>query len=181
MGKEIRQRFNLSIVDGSNIEFFLKGIKPIDLSGIDSLPIKIDDWVVKRYLRQPLGKILEYQIVTNAMGSNAYSYTENIPGYGTTRLEVEPITKVLQSEDTGFVYAISRFIGGNRGKDDKIPELTGLLDQFSADMKRRLGYRGIHIIASNTKLKSGFFPFSGSTCNITDVCTSISDLATASW
>ena len=179
MGKEIRQRFNLSIVDGSNIEFFLKGIKPIDLSGIDSLPIKIDNWVVKRYLRQPFGKILEYQSVTNAMGSIAYSYSTNIPGYGMTQLEVEPIAKVLQSDETGFVYAISRYIGGNRRK--KIPELTDLLGQFSEDMKRRLGYRGIHIIASNTKLKSGFFPFSGSTCNITDVCTSLSELATANW
>lgn len=178
MSLELRHGFSLSIVNGSNIEYFLKGLKPIDVQGMDSLPFKIDDWMVKRYFRQPLEIISLYQYITNEMASHANSYSVNIRGLGRTQLKVEPVAKVLQSDQTGLVYGISRFAYGKRGVDGKITELAELLDQFTLDMKQRIGLRGIHVIASNTKLKPGLVPFNGSTCNITDVCASIGELAT---
>ncbi len=172
---ERRPPFSLSIINGSNIEDYLQGIRSFDI-GNDSSVMRVGRYAVHRYPKLPLEKILEYQHITDEMARHAPSYSAQIKDYGNTSLEVERLAKVLQSDKTSFVYGISGYVEGVRPVDDKDPLLTELLNQFTVDMRRTLGYRGIHVIASNTKLNRGLFGLSLSTCRITDVCTSISEL-----
>lgn len=163
-------------VGRTNVESLLDGLKPID-TGMDSQVFRKGDWIIKRYLRQPLSKILQYQDVTNTIAGYAGDYSAQISGLGKVQLEVEPLLSVVQSEQTSFVYGISQYVGGVRPVDDTIPQLTDLLEKFTIEMRQTLGLRGIHVIASNTKLQKGILRLGGVSCNITDVCTSINDLA----
>ena len=162
-------------VGGANIESLLEGLKPID-TGVDSQVFRKGDWIIKRYLRQPLSKILQYQEETNTMAEYAGEYSSQVAGLGKVQLKVEPLLRVVQSEQTSFIYGISQYVGGVRPVNDKIPQLTDLLEKFTIEMKQTLGLRGIYVIDSNTKLQRGILRMGETLCNITDVCASINDL-----
>ncbi len=166
------EEFGLSDINGSNVHHFATQEALFD-RGEDSRVFDLGKYILKEYRKLPIEKIQLYDELTQAAALLAPRYSELLDEYGITTLAAEPIQKVIKSDQTGWVYTLSRFDRGERGREGMNPKLDNLLEKFTIDLRQNTRYAGILVIASNTRLSQGS---PTSVCNITDICRRISEL-----
>ncbi len=178
MPKE-RLVFHPRLVNGRNVYQYIHSDEDAFLDqGVDSQVYHFDRWVIHQFFHIPLSKILALQAVTDEIVAYAPHYTTSIGLWGTISMRVTPIVKVFESHKYHQAFAIKEYVGGFRPKQKQNRMLDEFLLDFSADMCRRTGVRGIQIIAPNTKLQKinqGILFFARNTCTVTDPCQYLKD------
>ena len=169
-----RLTFHPDRVNGQNVYKFIHSDEDAFLDGgVDSHVYRFGDWVIHRFFGIPVSKIRALQRITAEVADYASSYSANIGLWGHVELRVEPIVKVFESAGYRQAFAIEPYVGGYRPKEKQNRRLDEFLADFSSDMRRRTGVKGIQVISPNTKLQKlnrRVAMFARITCTITDIC-----------
>lgn len=166
--------FRPDLVNGRNVYTYIHSDEDAQIDqGVDSHVYKFDQWILHQFYRIPLHKVLALQRVTEEVARYAPEYSGDIGLWGNVVLRVAPIIKVFESYRYHQAFAVEQYIGGYRAKEKQNRRYDELLADFSSDMRRRTGVRGIQVIAPNTKLQKinrGIAMFAKNTSTITDLC-----------
>lgn len=131
------------------------------------------DWVLKEYYHLSVPQAETYQHVTSVGASIAPTISGEVSGYGETQLAVTPIIRVIKSAKNSMTYAISPYVGGERGDDINNESWTLILQQLAVAVMEEARVMGIVTLPSNSKMQTWYRP---NRIEVTDLCAHISRL-----
>ncbi len=177
------EEFTPERVNGSNVYDFIIHEDIPTFGGTDSQAIRVgagEGWILHKFNRDiSLARAKLMKEVTAEVAQYAPRYSANIGLWGHTILRVEPVIKVFQSNAYHQAFAVERYVGGYHPRDRENKLLDELLADFSSDMVRLTGHRGIEVCATNTKINriGGWIgPFAKNETTATDICRYLTQL-----
>lgn len=169
--------FTPELVNGRNVYDFINHEDIPTFSGTDSQAIRVgagEGWILHKFNRDiSLSRAKLMMEVTAEIAPYASRYSAHIGLWGHTVLRVEPVIKVFQSNTYHQAFAVEKYVGGYHPKEKENRLFDELLADFTSDMIRLTGHRGIEMYAPNTKISriGGWRgPFAKNMTSVTDIC-----------